>query len=62
MTSKASEWANASKPVRPTFADGIATKAYVDDEGRLFLMGIFEPSQAEPLARWILDIFDEPTP
>ena len=57
--SKASDYAAAAKPRRPVFADGIADKAHVDDEGRLFLMGTFSQRQARKLARWILDTFDE---
>lgn len=62
MASKASEWAKTEKPARPTFSDGIAQKVYVDDDGRLFTMAIFEPSQALALARWILATFGEETP
>ena len=58
--SKASEWA-ANQPSRPAFSDGLGEKAYIDNKGNLFLMGIFEPSQAVPLARWILEMFEEKT-
>lgn len=57
--SKASEWADTPKPVRPAFADGIAERAYVTDDGKLFLQAILEPSQALALGRWILDTFGE---
>ena len=61
--SKASEYVKAatSAPARPTFMAGIVNKAHVDDDGRLFVMATFEPSQAVAFARWILDTFgDEP--
>ena len=57
--SKASEWATAPKPTRPMFADSTGRKAYVDDDGRLLAMAVFEPSQAMEFARWILDTFGE---
>ena len=60
--SKASEWAKTERPTRPAFVLGIGEKAYVDDDGKLFTMGIFEPSQALELARWILDTFGDDAP
>ena len=59
--SRASEWVARHRDAgeRPVFTVTIVTGARVEDDGRLFVSGCFEPEKALALARWILTTFEE---